>query len=113
METKIYYYRDHIAIYVALHITFSRGIPVDFKDYFHDTNYACVYEIPHVKTNTEVEKYKYFESLFQLFNSEENPLSLKQEMIGKNHTHTSMSVGDIISYEGEFYLITGNGFKLI
>jgi hypothetical protein len=88
-------------------------MPVDFKDNFNETNYVSVHTFPYVRTKTEGEKREYLESLFRLFNSEDNPLVQVGELIQECQTHTSMSVGDVISYDGEFYLVMGIGFKLI
>ena len=54
----------------------------------------------------------YLQSLFELFNSDNNPLSTKehQQYIKENELHTSMSVGDVISVNERFYVV-GMGFK--
>jgi hypothetical protein len=52
-------------------------------------------------------------SYFELFNSEKNPLSSieKQKYIRDNKLHTSMSVGDIININNEYWICCGIGWK--
>lgn len=62
----------------------------------------------------EVLKSRICESLFDILNREENPLGTpeNQAFIREHKLHTSMSVGDIISFDGkEFWIIIGIGFE--
>lgn len=55
--------------------------------------------------------------LYSMFNDYEiNPLSDEnngQNVIKSTHTHTSMSVGDIIQLDKDFYIVAGAGFDKI
>jgi GH43 family beta-xylosidase len=55
---------------------------------------------------------EFLESMFSLFNSDENPLSNpdKQKEIIDNECHTSMSVGDLISFKDKLFVVGTMGF---
>lgn len=57
--------------------------------------------------------YAYLEGLFMRFNSEDNPLSASeyQKKIKKFLSHTSMSVGDVVQIDDDYYVVAGVGFK--
>ena len=111
METKIYYYRTGFTR-EAIMLSFSQNIPADFPAKINDVNYACVYTMPHVKKESEEEIYQYLESLFAEFNSDENPL-YQNNHGGHRDVHSSMSAGDIVSYNNNKYIVMGFGFKKI
>lgn len=62
--------------------------------------------------NDEKSKNRYLQSLFEIFNSEENPLAFEkyQKIIRENNSHTSMSVGDMIKLNDILYRVSGFGF---
>lgn len=74
-------------------------------------HYTKVYdmELPNsIDLNDEHSVNSYLESLFEKFNSDENPLA-----INDNKIHTTMSVCDIIQLDKKFYCVCGFGFKEI
>lgn len=83
-----------------------------------DKYYMKIYEtiIPS-NINTEDEKSvdEYLESLYNIFNSEKNPLSspFYQRIIKNNKLHTSMSMGDVIKVGTNYYYGAGFGFHKI
>ena len=75
--------------------------------------YLCLYTFETDDTiNNTVE---YLENLFKKFNSNENPLSNEeyQTKIKESKCHTSMSTGDVIQIDDDFYVVGGTGFKKI
>lgn len=75
--------------------------------------FKCVYETTATISTDNI--FEYLEELFTLFNSDDNPLSTTecQKFIRENKSHTSMSVGDVISIDGDYYIVDGMGFKSI
>lgn len=76
----------------------------------------CEVDIPgDVVLDNESSLYEYLESLFALFNSEDNPLCSEdsQDYIIKNKLHTSMSIGDIIKINDKSYCASTFGFTEI
>jgi len=57
----------------------------------------------------------YLESLFQKYNSKENPLSCKekQKLIRESNSYTSMSVGSIVKINDEYWVVKGFGWEKI
>lgn len=57
--------------------------------------------------------FKHLESLFSLFNFEKNPLinDDSQKFIINNKLHTSMSIGDIIKINEQYYCCAAMGFE--
>lgn len=109
METKIYYYKNHF-IANTLCLMFGNTIPPDFVNHFTDENYRCVYTLD----GSDSDPYEYLESLFSKFNSEDNPLYASADHQNTyNDTHSSMSIGDIVSYQNELYVVAGRGFRKI
>ena len=55
----------------------------------------------------------FLDMIFSRFNDESNPLSTKecQEKIKEKNSHTSMTVGDIIKIDNEYYIVASMGFK--
>ncbi len=55
---------------------------------------------------------KLLNSLFSLFNSDQNPLGSPegQALIEELHAHTSMAAGDVISVNDTYYVVAGRGF---
>lgn len=75
---------------------------------FTEENYRCVYTLE----DSDSEPYEYLESLFAKFNSDDNPLYTSADhQNAYNDTHSSMSIGDIVSYKNELYIVVGHGFK--
>ena len=73
--------------------------------------YECIYSYT---SNIQVNDIDiYLEHIFELFNSDNNPLSApKYQTIIKNlKAHTSMSVGDVIQVDDNYYVVDGLGFK--
>ena len=78
--------------------------------------YLMVYDSDiSIKANNEKELFKFFDSLFKQFNSEDNPLThpTLQKMIAKHKSHTSMSVGDIIKFNNNYYCVAGLGYTKV
>jgi len=86
----------------------------DFQNY-----YVKIYEMdipPNVNPDDLSSLIKYFDQLYRLFNSENNPLSNNpeiQNMIKDAKSHTSMSPGDIIKINDAHYYVAGFGFQKI
>ena len=86
----------------------------DFQNY-----YVKVYELD-IPLNVNIDDISslinYFDRLFELFNSEKNPLSIDPEIqnkIKENKSHTSMSPGDVIKINDSYYYVAGFGFQKI
>lgn len=100
------YYPTNIQSFVD---TFGSKYPkVSITDI--DIHYFKIYEF---NKNENVTIDSYLDELFALFNNDENPLSEKyyQEIIINNKLHTSMSMGDVIKINNEYYIVCGIGFK--
>ena len=81
-----------------------------------NTHYKMVCDLDvSIKINGEKDLFNFFDTLFKRFNSDDNPLThpILQKMIAKNGLHTSMSVGDIIKFNNDYYCVTGMGFKKV
>jgi hypothetical protein len=78
--------------------------------YYSSKYYVCLYEF---RTDIKEEIMIFLEKLFARFNSEENPLCAPkyQEKIKSFLSHTSMSVGDVVQIDNDYYVINGIGFK--
>lgn len=77
-----------------------------FKDY-----YRLIYE----KNDTVTEIDQYLNSLFELFNSEHNPLCRQkyQNLIKNLNSHTTMGVGDVVRINDQYYIVASFGFEKI
>src|SRR5581483_1584588 len=69
-----------------------------------DNNYVSVCTFDSESSNEE---------LFELFNSDDNPLTNEscQDFLCKHKLHTSMSVGDMIRRDDDYYVVAGIGFQ--
>ncbi|AZL89600.1 hypothetical protein QKC54_gp0925 [Megavirus baoshan] len=58
---------------------------------------------------------EHLDDVFEKFNNYHNPLNKKelQKKVKKYHTHTSMSVDDIIKIDDSYFLVTDFGFDVI
>ncbi|BCS83578.1 hypothetical protein QLL95_gp0545 [Cotonvirus japonicus] len=84
------------------------------KTYFvHESNlYTKIYKYSTIEVENIV---SVLDKNFKLFNGDENPLYDEkfQKKIIKRYTHSSMSVGDIIRIDLDYYLVTDFGFSLV
>nr|WBF70319.1 hypothetical protein [Megavirus caiporensis] len=58
---------------------------------------------------------KHLGHIFKRFNNDNNPLYQKdlQKRVKKYHTHTSISVDDIIKINDKYFMVTDFGFEVI
>lgn len=110
MSTKIYYFREHLLKYVTENLYFPLKLPSNFKQIFNNNNYIKVYDLEYTTTHNTI---KYLESLFDKFNSNENPLLKTQNVFSDDKTHIKMSIGDVIKYHSNYYVVMGCGFRKI
>lgn len=106
IDIKIYYWTEQV-IHDGKHeiLIFGKANLNDLNTY-----YVNVYDEP---LNINMDNDNILNDLFELFNSEtENPLSSieYQNKIKQYHTHTSMSVGDIIKLNNDYYVVAIRGF---
>lgn len=104
-STKIYYYKPHFAKYIDFNLSFRDNFAIDFME----KNYECVYTIEDLPDDN-VNIMDYFEELFALFNSDNNPLCF---INNRGFIHTSMSIGDVILHKDKFYIVDEFGFTEI
>lgn len=99
---------DKLPQNVLIRIMLSFGKDITLEDITQ--YYVCVHEM---KEEKKIENpIEYLNRLWELFNSDDNPLSDKKfEEIEKLHTHTSMSVGDAIKIDDTYYVVSGSGFR--
>lgn len=92
MECEIYYYKTSARI-LGLIGSLSLNLDADFLS----KDYICVWRC-NLDHGNDDESRDIKETLFALFNGEENPLQTaeRQQFIVKNRLHTSMSLGDVI-----------------
>jgi len=83
----------------------------DISDYYESIYSAKTTE----KITSQKEINKYLDYLFNLFNSNSNPLYAKdhQQNIQDLRLHTSMSIGDVIQFDDIYYVIDKKGFTQI
>jgi hypothetical protein len=109
----VYYYccNKNISEDVLYNILFGNVKNISTRDI--DSTYVNVYELSNVILDNNVENY--LEDLFKLFNSGDNPLcsNEKQSLIQKSKSHTSMSVGDVVCIDENYYMVCPTGFKKI
>lgn len=77
----------------------------------NELKYVKVHE-DKINTNNEGDL-EVCDELFRLFNSDKNPLLNKQNFIRENKTHVSMSVGDIIFIDDDYYICRTMGFTML
>lgn len=107
MEIYYYTYQIYNSEYYN-QITRHENINMDILKKY----YVKVYYIDDVLVNSKNENIKnILEEYFALFNSEENPLTDKQNEIIQWNTHTSMNVGDIIKIGNIYYMVSYMGFN--
>ena len=85
----------------------------DFNKYYmkiYETNIPNTINIENEKSLNQ-----YLESLYNIFNSDKNPLSAPfyQKIIKNNKLHTSMSMSDVIKIGTNYYYAAGFGFHKI
>ncbi|AVG46677.1 hypothetical protein [Acanthamoeba polyphaga mimivirus] len=58
---------------------------------------------------------EHLDDVFKRFNNDDNPLYEKklQKQVKKYHTHTSISVDDIIKIDDSYFMITDFGFDVL
>lgn len=83
-----------------------------------DEFYKSIYDeiLPNnINLNNENEIMDYIENLFFTFNSDNNPLSSPniQKKLKEFNSHTSMSMGDIVQINNDYYMVAGVGFNKI
>ena len=110
MQVKIYYLRDiktNTNIYLSLQFDENYKVKLNMIDNY----YYCIYE--YVADNKET--FLILDDIFELFNSDNNPLSNPgiQGIIFQYKLHTSMSIGDIIKLNDEYYVVRSSGFMKI
>lgn len=122
-QIEIYYFKDISELYAvpalqAISMNFLNSGPInltfkDFNKYYkkvHDNIVSA-----DVDLNDEESIHSHLQKLFELYNSNVNPLSDKknQDSLVKNEMHTSMSVGDIIKIKESYYAACMRGFSKI
>lgn len=115
VKAEIYYPSlNNIPENFAINLFLMPNITMDdFNKYYIK---VCSVDIPNnVDLTVEKSINEFLESLFELFNSENNPLTNKkmQKHIIKNKLHTSMSMGDVIKIMDMYYYVANFGFKTI
>lgn len=76
------------------------------------SKFVKVYEATYdFEDNEEVDIDTMLEMLFELFNSDKNPLSDRQDFVMENGISTSMTTGCVIILDNVKYVVAGIGFR--
>lgn len=111
MATEIYYFKRHLLNYITSQLYWALGVPDNFKEKFNDTNYVKVHEQSHYPTSNIK---SYLDNLHEKFSGIRNPLcDPKCMIVENNNTHANMGVGDVIRYNGIYYVMLGCGFRKV
>lgn len=104
-EIKVFYWTKKAVDDTKLDIFFYGKINMNYIDRYYVNVFNEI-------ISTSLEDEELLEELFEKFNSEDNPLQSeeKQRMIGENNSHTSMSVGDVIKLNDQYYSVGKSGF---
>ncbi|AGD92926.1 hypothetical protein LBA_01008 [Megavirus lba] len=102
-QIEIYYYQRKNADSEIYSFIYSLKHYVKIYSYVTNEKLCDQYVIEHL------------DDVFKRFNNDDNPLYQKdlQKKVKKYHTHTSMSVDDIIKIDDMYFLVTDFGFEVI